>query len=450
MKGKYLNTLIALAVLGALWGGSTYYNKHKQKVATAATSEKVDKILPLTEGQVRSFTLKPRDGEALTCARGEGKNAGWAIVEPEKLAADQSAVDSFLSTLTSAAVDQVASEKPSDLKPFGLDSPEESIEVTASTRPEKYTLLLGDSTPTNDGVYVKLEGSPRVVTLSSYMKTTLEKKLFDLRDKRAVTLDLDQLKEIEVDSKTSRYTLVKNPEGIWDLVLPPPVRADHSTVDILVSELRNLSMQSIVSEKRVDLAKYGLTSPALTLKLIGPTANQTLLLGRKEEKGTNYYAMNSALEPVFTLPSSVSGQFEKQPTDLRGKDLFSFSQFDAKRIDLQTPAGKRTFELQGDKWKQTAPSIKDEPRPKMDDLLSSLRDLRAESFPKDMSIQAAGLTNPAYHLEVQFGDKKQTEVVEVAKIKDHLYARRSTDTLPSELSSSALDSVEKALKSLPQ
>jgi Domain of unknown function (DUF4340) len=450
MKGKYFNTLIALTVLVVLWGGITYYNRHKAKAATAPTAEKVDKVLPLTEGQVRSFTLKPRDGQLLTCARGEGKGAGWAIVEPEKLPADQSAVNSFLSTLTSAAVDEVASTNPADLKPFGLDSPEESIEVSATTRPEKYTVLLGDDAPTGDGVYVMLEGVPRVVTLSSYMKTSLEKKLFDFRDKRAITLDLDQLKEIEVSSKSSRYTLEKNPEGIWDLVLPPPVRADHFTVDSLVSTLRNLSMQSIVAEKRADLGKYGLGSPSLTLKLSGPAGNQTLLLGSKEEKGANYYAMNSELEPVFTVDSGVASQFEKPSADLRGKDLFSFSQFDAKRLDIQTPAGKRTFERQGDKWKQTAPAMKDEPRPKMDDLLSALRDLRAESFPKDVSIKTAGLTNPAYHFQVQYGEKNQTEVVEVAKTKDHLYARRSTDALPCELPAGALDAIQKALKSLPQ
>ena len=45
MKGKYLNTLIALVVLGALWGGITYHNKHKQNSPAIADKDKVDKIL---------------------------------------------------------------------------------------------------------------------------------------------------------------------------------------------------------------------------------------------------------------------------------------------------------------------------------------------------------------------------------------------------------------------
>ncbi len=450
MKGKYFNTLIALVVLVVLLGGITYYNRRKQKVTAVTPTPAADKILPLSEDQIQSFTLRPHEGEPVECARGEGKGAGWAIVAPEKLPADPNAVSSFLSTLTSATVDQVVSPKPADLKPFGLDSPAETVEVTARTKPGNYTLLLGDDTPTGDGVYAQVAGNPRVITLASYMKTSLEKKLFDLRDKRVVTIDVDQLKQIEVSSKTSHYTLVKNPEGVWDLVLPPPVRADHFTVDGLVSELRNLSMRSVVLEKRADLGKYGLNPPSLTLKLTGSSGTQTLSLGSKEEKGTNDFAMNSALEPLFTVDSSLESQFEKQPADLRDKDLFTFSQFDAQRLDLQTPSGRRTFERQGDKWKQTAPALKDEPRPKMDDLISALRDLRAESFPKDLSLEAAGLTKPSYHLEVQYGEKKQTELVEIATTKDHTYARRSTDPLPSELSKDALDSIEKALKSLPQ
>ena len=286
-------------------------------------------------------------------------------------------------------------------------------------------------------------------TVASYLKTSLDKKVFDFRDKRAVTINPNQLKKIEVSSKTSHYTLEKNPEGVWDLVLPPPVRADHFTVDGMVNGLRNLSMQSIVLEKKANLAKYGLGSPSLTLKLTGPAGTQTLELGKKEEQGANFYAMNSALEPLFTLDTSVSTQFEKSPADLRDKDLFSFSQFDVKRVDVQTPAGHSTFEMQGDKWKQTVPSAKDEPRTKMDDLLSALRDLRAESFPQKVSVEAAGLTKPAYRFEVQFGEKKQAEVVEVSTNKDHVYARRSTDSLPSELPKNALDSIEKALKALP-
>jgi hypothetical protein len=46
---------------------------------------------------------------------------------------------------------------------------------------------------------------------------------------------------------------------------------------------------------------------------------------------------------------------------------------------------------------------------------------------------------------VRFGDKNQTETLEISKVGDHVYARLSTDPAPCEVSKSAFDAVEKAL-----
>src|SRR5581483_9585334 len=104
-------------------------------------------------------------------------------------------------------------------------------------------------------------GNPRVITLASYLKSSLEKKQFDIRDRRALTLEAEQLQKISVAYKGTRWTLEKNPEGVWDLQLPPLVRADRFTVDGLVAQLRGLTMQSIVSEDKKKGGDYGFGSP---------------------------------------------------------------------------------------------------------------------------------------------------------------------------------------------
>ncbi len=445
MKKKYLNTLVALAILAALWGLSTYYDKHKSREPAKTESAPQEKILSLDGNHIQSFTLKPRGGEPFSCRRQGGS---WSIVEPRKLPADQSGISGLLSSLTSATVDQVAEAHPTNLKDFGLDPPSETLQVTTDSKPEKFTLLLGDETPTGGGVYAQAGGAPRVVTLASYLKTSLGKTLFDLRDKHAVTLEVARLQRIEVESKGKHWTLAKNPEGVWDLVLPPPVRADHVTVESLVDKLRSASMESVVAEEKKSLSKYGFAAPALRLQLVAAGSTQSLELGNKDKEASRYFAMNSALEPVFTLGSDFLTQFQKEPADLREKDLFSFSAFEVKRLEVDTSKGHRVFEQQKDKWKQTAPGVKDISKDKVDDLLNDLRNLRADSFPKEANLAVFGLTKPAYMFQVQFGDKNQTETVEAAKVGDHVYARRSNDPLASELTKTALDSIEKALNAL--
>lgn len=44
---------------------------------------------------------------------------------------------------------------------------------------KKTRLLLGDETPTSGGVFAKVEGDPRVFTLASFNKSSLDKTFKD-------------------------------------------------------------------------------------------------------------------------------------------------------------------------------------------------------------------------------------------------------------------------------
>jgi len=209
-----------------------------------------------------------------------------------------------------------------------------------------------------------------------------------------------------------------------------------------------LTMQTITAEDKKKGGEYGFGSPELRLALTGSEGTQTIVVGKKDKEGGRYFAMNSALDPVFTLNSAFVTQFQKNQNDLREKDLFSFSSFDAKLVEVQTPKGHWVFERHESQWKQTAPKAKNVSSDKMDTFLTRLRDLRADSFPKSGSLAQYGLDKPAYHFSVQSGEKNATDSVEAGKLGDHVYARRSTDPAPAELPKTALDDIDKALSEL--
>jgi len=446
MRKKYLTTLIALVVLAGLWGIFTYVNRRQSRQASQVQGPKEEKIFNLDSKHITAITFLPREGEAVTC---DHQGGTWAIAQPRRLAADQGTVSTVLNNLTTATVDDTVDAHPSDLKQYGLDPPTFSLEVSSDSNPLKFTLLLGDETPTSGGLYAQVAGNPRVFTLASYLKANFEKTLFDLRDRRALTLEADQLRKIEVDSKGKKWTLEKNPEGVWDLVLPPPVRADSFSVDGLISQLRGLTMQSVAAEDKKNEAAYGLTSPEMRLQLTGSGGSQTLLLGKKDKEGDRYFALNSALQPVFTLSSSFLTDFQKDPADLRAKDLFSYSTYDVKRLEIDSPKGHSVFELgKNNQWKQTEGGSKTPDPSKMETLLSRLRDLRVSTFPKGSDLAQFGLAKPAYQFKVQFGEKNQTETLVVSKVGEHVYARLSTDPLACEVLKSSFEDVEKALGDL--
>jgi Domain of unknown function (DUF4340) len=444
MKGLG-KTLIALALLGVLWAGFFYYNNHKAKETAAENSKPKQLILPVKAEQVQSFTITPRDGQAFTVTR---SGSQWAITEPRAIPADQKEIDSYLGSLVDTSTGSVIDEHPAQLKDYGLDPPDTTLEVTTGAKPAHFTLRIGDSTPTGDGVYAEVGGVSRVITLPGYGKSALEKTLFDLRDRRALTLDQDQIRRLEVTSSKGSYTLTKNPEGYWDLVLPPAVRADSFSVDNLLGGFQNLLMASILKEQKSNLGSYGFDKPALTVKATGSAGMQSIVVGKKD--GSNYDAMNSTLEPVFTLGSDFVTKFQIDPATLRDKTYFSFSNFDAKTVEITTPKDHRTFEQKDFKWKQTAPSAKDETSEKVEDLLNALTSIRATSFPKASPGNFApfGLSKPAYTFKVVFGEKNTTEIVNVGVANDHDYAARSTDPLPGEIPKDVVDSIDKALAAL--
>lgn len=442
---RYLNTLIALALFLGLWGGFNYYNRRKAKKIEQSALKPAASVLGVSAAHIQSVSLTPRDGKTITCQL-QGKN--WTIVAPAAVAADSEKIQSFVNTLATAAEDHEVDAHPSSLKDYGLDPPSETIQVQSSANPKSTTLLLGDLTPTNEGVYAQVSGNPRVFTLPGYMKSSLEKTLFDLRDTRAVTLDADRINRIEADSAGKKFTLAKNPEGDWELDLPPAVRADRYTVQSLTDAVRGLTMANIVEEDKKNQAKYGFSKPTLTLKLTTPDGSQTLVVGKLD--GGNYDTMNSSLAPIFTLATSSITSFQKTAADLHDKDLFSWDQFDVSKLELDTPKGHFALAKQGDKWNETAPAAKAIGADNINNLLTALRDLRATTFPaaKPNDSSAYGLNKPAYTLKVTFGNKNQTQVVEAVSASGHAYARRADDPLPSEITASSLQDIDKALSSL--
>ena len=64
---------------------------------------------------------------------------------------------------------------------------------------KKTTLLLGDDTPAGSSVYAKLDGDPRVFSVSTGVKSGAVKNWRDLRDKRLITVDDTKVSRVDAE-----------------------------------------------------------------------------------------------------------------------------------------------------------------------------------------------------------------------------------------------------------
>src|ERR1700730_9734797 len=127
---KSTGLLIAAVVLAALTGTLYWSDHHKAVDATAAPVDAAPKVLTLKDADLTKIEIKKKGAPEVALAKNNG--AKWQITAPAPLAADQDAISSMVSTLSSLSSERVVEDKASDLKPYGLTDP--ALEVDIATK----------------------------------------------------------------------------------------------------------------------------------------------------------------------------------------------------------------------------------------------------------------------------------------------------------------------------
>jgi len=222
--------LIVAAVVFLILSGILYWSEHRKPAEDTAkiSADTPPVILKLDELAITKLNLKRKDVEPLVLAKGD--SGKWQITEPKLLGADQSTVSGIVSTLASLNSERLVEDKAAELKQYGLDQPGLELDITEKNN-KMQKLLIGDDTPASGAVYAMLAGDSRVFTMSKYMKTSVDKSLNDVRDKRLLTVNTEKISRIELINKSTNQEIEfgRNKDE-WQIVKPKPLRADSVQV----------------------------------------------------------------------------------------------------------------------------------------------------------------------------------------------------------------------------
>ncbi|MBZ5620451.1 MAG: DUF4340 domain-containing protein [Acidobacteriia bacterium] len=399
---KPTGLLIAVALLAVL-GGAVWWSNKKQAAASKSPTDTSTKMLSIPDDQFQEIREKKLTGEVLALSRSTGK---WRLTEPQHLAADQDSVGSMVSNLSSLNADKVIEDNATDLKPYGLDMPTLDIVVTKKDG-KTAELLVGDDTPTGSGAYAKVANDPRVFTLGSFVKTGLDKKPDDLRDKRLLTFDSDRLTRVELVTKGQLVEIGKNSSNEWQIVKPRPLRADASAVDTMIGKLKDARIDTTTS---ADAGKQFAASPKGALvSLTDVSGTQTLEIRRDSKK--DYYGKSSTVEGVFKVPSDLADALNKTLDDIRNKKVFDFGFSDPNELEVKGVKYTKT----GDKWMAGSKAMDNI---SVQSLIDKIRDLTAIQFVD----KAVG--DPAFNIAVTSNGGKRVEKVTVTFGAGRYFAQR--------------------------
>ena len=378
--------------------------------------EKTDESKPafaFTREDIASISIT-RSGQTVTLEDTDGK---WTINQPLTAQANQSTVDSLVSSLTSAKIERSLSATPDEIKSFGLEEPAVTLEIKLKSG-ETRSLKLGAKDFSGLSAYAQIGESSEVALVPSSVLTNADKSLDDLRDKAIFGASQFDIKSISVTNENGQISLAKD-GGEWVLKKPFEAGVESTEMNTFLSELTSAQAEEFVSENADDLAKYGLDKPKITLSAqLNDGSEKTIAASTKDE---NHYAKASTRAQVFKISSSLYDKLNMKPSELRNKEIFKLDQDNLSKIEIKNPNLKLIAEKSGDKWTIKEPADKKDKDAPTFKIINPFETKADEILETPSSEARSKLAKPAIEAKLTYKDGKVIEVKVTSADGDNAY-----------------------------
>jgi hypothetical protein len=409
-QGRTLLLLGAVTVLAGAAGLYAWYGIEKKDEHEARAKDVNERLFAPTKldekgtdgGIPKAEFLKitvANGSETTVLTRVPGEE--WKIASPLQTAADKIAVDQVVSQLQLAKLKQVVDATPDDaaLERYGLKPPRFVVtaEAEVGDAHEKRTVKLeGGIENTFDGtVYLRREGSPQIWSAEGGVRWTLQKSLYDLRDKTVFDIDESKCTRFEVKTKVNAYAIERAPDKAWRIVKPFESGADQSSLTGLFGALkqeRAISFPPDSAEARKHFEEPELDA---TFTLEG---NAVVRFRAARVEGKTWVLREEGPAAVLAeISEKGAGQLDRNPKDLKDRLILSFHKEQvAKILFHQADGSEQVVEKArgadgglGDSWSVTAPKAGPAKTFKVAAVLWTLGAMKASVFgdesPKDWS-----------------------------------------------------------------
>lgn len=362
------------------------------------------------EAEVKLVDLKADDVQKVSLKKGAEELAfqkddkgEWAITQPLAAKADTFEVNRLAEDFSSLKVEKVveAQAQPKDAAQFGIPTTVVSLWVKGQDKP--VVVDIGSENPLDNTLYAQREGDPRIVLLPSAIKSSIDKKLFDFRQKDVFHFDTTGVAAIGLRSKDIQWDAAVR-GGEWYLEKPISTLAMKTSIDSLLGSLSGLRAKEFVVENKTpaDIKKYGLDKPdyevALGLPKAGPRID--FLVRKKDDK---VYATTSASTIIAVAEDQLLTDLEKKPDDLREKRVDPFNAWEANKLEIHRGGLDLTLARGArGKWSFAAGETGPADDAKVESFLRQVSGLEAVEFiDKPAALATYGLDHPQAEIKVE-------------------------------------------------
>ena len=173
---------------------------------------------------------------------------------------------------------------------------------------------------------------------------------------RIVSIDKDQVVQIDLKSKDAAGIEIKKPADVWVLTSPLDTRADQSAIASLLQSATSAAQEKVLMEKDVNGGEYGLDQPSLSVGLATKDARTEIFFGESNPSKTSYYVRISGDPRLFLVADTLKNSLNKTVLDLRDKTVVAIAPSDVDRIVISRKGEETELRREtSEKWVMVRP-----------------------------------------------------------------------------------------------
>ncbi len=442
MRWRSLGLLAATLVVLA---GAYYVLETRGK----KSGDDAKRVFVADEKEVEQISIRRKE-ESILVKRDGGE---WRLVEPVLAKTNGTEISSLLNTILNARQERGIDDQPKNLAEYGLEQPAILLTVTLQGGKRLPELLLGDKNPNGFSAYAKRGDQPAVFLVADSLRSRLDRKADDLRDKTLLPLDPDKVKQVKLTRKGQTITLTSGDAQSWEMTQPTRTKADGSMVRDLLWKIKDARAKGFLAGPRDSKRRYGLDRPDLVVELTEADASKRLLLKAPRDPKAGLYALAEPGEGVVSTDARLLTDLSKSPDDLRDRSLLRFETTDVTSLTIRRGGQVLNLAKEGDVWKLKSPAAGDAQAGKIYDLLYALKELRYHALVAQTRREDAryGLKSPQAEVELGLADGSRLPTLLIGtSANDRLYAKLAASPEIYTIDPKLLDRIPTGLEALQQ
>jgi hypothetical protein len=347
---KPWRTPLILFTVVVVLAGLAYWDEWQTRQDEQQENQK-HRLISVTADQVKQVTLEKAPAAAAedSLIKLVKRDSSWWLEQPVEAEATAQTVDDLLANVVEFRYERRLPVEDPELADYGLAEPAFRLTLEAASGVQE-TLLIGDKLPVGYSVYVKRADQPVVYVGSQTIRSTVDKKPFDLRTKDLGLPSFADVDKLELTNhQGTTIVLKRGTNREWQFVQPASLTADTAEIRDYWYSWQQQKAQEFIDKPSPSLTKaLAVTNPG-TVQLGAfsyTTAEGEAKRWSVIRNGDSIYARKDQVERWVRLGDDVVELMAREPSDFQMRDVF---QFDSNRLTKLEVDGQ-VFEKRDGQW----------------------------------------------------------------------------------------------------